>query len=267
MSARTSSRRLAALTAALLLAVGVTHAAPAPAQAADPVVTVTAANGSVFSADDCKGQTQTNITEPIRVTLTRSGDASASLDVALSYGGSLASTSGLPVQATIAAGEAQVVLEASPETGGDLTVDLTAGAGYTIGSPGSASTSMSQGIADLGCNIGDVSTTQTIERGTTPAAIDVEEVAYSPPDGLVRSVEGTVPPGTAFHLDGTWDGVATELGTFRFSEFFCEDDGWCPYRADIEVIVVESGAIPPVTGTRPPAAPARAVPGTPQLTG
>lgn len=56
---------------------------------------------------------------------------------------------------------------------------------------------------------------------------------------------------------------------FRFRELFCEDDGWCPYRADIEVVVVDAGPIPPVTGTAPPAAPtpAQAVPGSPALTG
>src|SRR5262249_55350803 len=142
-----------------------------------------------------------------------------------------------------------------------------AGSGYTVSSPGGAITNVNPGIADLGCNIGDVSSEQTVQLGTTPQAIDVVDVAMDPPADLARSIEGTAPPGTTFDLDGTWTGTTTERGTFRFREFFCEDDGWCPYRADITVHVVDAGPIPPVTGTQPPAAPAQAVPGTPQLTG
>ena len=52
MSTRSTSRRLAGLTAALVLVAGAAHAAPAPAQAAEPVVTVTATQGSAFTATD-----------------------------------------------------------------------------------------------------------------------------------------------------------------------------------------------------------------------
>jgi hypothetical protein len=270
MPTHPSVRRLAGPTAALVALValiGIVHAPPAPAQAADPVVTVTATQGSIFTAMDCRGQTRTDVTEPIIITLTRSGDTSTPLVVNLSYAGVLASSSGLASTFPIAPGESQAVFDAGAEAPGDLIVTIEPGNGYTVGSPGGAITTMSPGIADLGCNLGNVSTTQTVQLGTAPATVDVEDVAYNPPAGLARSIEGTVPPGTTFHLDGTWSGVTTELGTFRFSEFFCESDGWCPYRADIEVIVVDAGPIPPTQLPAPPAAPAEAVPGAPTLTG
>lgn len=267
MSDRGIAHRLSALSAVLLLLAGVAHATPAPAQAADPVVTVTASQGSAISATDCKGETRTDITDPILITVTRTGDTSTSIVVNLSYGGSLAGSSGLAPKVPLGGGETVAVFDAGAEATGDLTVELEPGAGYTVGSPAGASTSLGSGIADLGCNLGDVSTTQTVERGTTPAAIDVEDVALNPPADLARSIEGTVPTGTTYHPDGTWSGVTTELGTFRFREYFCEDDGWCPYRADIEVVVVESGPIPPVFASPRTPSPAQAVPGTPSLTG
>lgn len=268
MSSSTTIRR-SAFVAAVALAIGSALASPAPAQAAEPVVTVTGTHGRSVSESDCKGASRSEVFEPIRVTVSRTGDASGPLSVLVDYQGSLAGSSGLPSPITFTAGQTDVTFEADEATSGNLTVSLIDGDGYAVGSPGGALLYVDQAIADLGCGIGNVHTAQTIDLGSTPAAIDVEKVAYNPPDSLARSIEGNVPPGLTFHLDGTWSGVATELGTFSFSEYFCQPDGWCPYRASITITVVEAGEDPDdsVDDPAPPAAAAQAVAGTPELTG
>lgn len=263
--------RGAALVAAVLLAAGPGRAAAAPAQAAEPMVTVSATGGNSVSATDCKGRTRVDTSGRITVTLTRTGDPAAPLTVALAYGGMLASGIGLPSQATIPAGQSQVVLVADEVASGDLRVSVVDGDGYAVGDPGSAYTGVGMMIADLGCNLGSPRSEQTIQVGETPADIDVVRVAYNPPASLSRSIEGTVPPGTTFHLDGTWEGTATQPGDFFFREHFCDDTGWCPYRADIHVIVMAHDPTTSTTAPAPtppvPAAAATPVTGTPQLTG
>lgn len=260
--------RVAAAAAATVLVLGPVRAAATPAQVAEPVVTVVAEPGEVTSATDCKGTDRTKIRRAIEVTLSRSGDTTDLLAVDVQYLGSLAATSGLPAQVTIPAGASQVTLQAAEAKSGNLIINLIDGAGYAVGDPSSASTGVAMIIADLGCNIGNPYSYQTIEVGTTPAAVDVEKVAYGPADSLIRSVEGTPPTGTTFRLDGSWEGIATEVGVFRLRMYFCGEDGWCPNRADIEVTVIPAGAEPPDPETPDPvAAPAAAVAGTPQLTG
>lgn len=259
---------VALATAALVL--GPVGAAAAPSQVAEPVVTIAATQGEVFSATDCKGVTESTVQRAIELTLTRTGGTADPLAVDLQYFGSLATTSGLPSQATIPAGSSQVTLTAAEARGGGLIVNIIDGADYAVGNPGGAITGVGTSIADLGCNIGNPYSFQTIEVGTTPATVDVEEVAYGPADSLIRTVEGTAPTGTTFQLDGTWEGVATEVGVFRLRMYFCAEDGWCPNRADIEVEVVPAGAEPPTTETPAApvaAAPAAAVAGRPELTG
>lgn len=264
MTDRRTARRLVAGAAALLV-LGSAPAAAAPAQVAEPLVAVTASPGSAFTATDCKGVSRTEVVSVIEVTLSRTGDTADPLTVTLSLGGSSVAESGLPTQATIPSGASTVQLQASEMETGVVTIDVVDGAGYAVGDPGSATGFVTPGVADLGCNIGSVLSEQTIEVGTTPAAVDVVEVAYGPPADLARSVEGEAPPGTTFHLDGTWEGTATEVGTYDLREYFCEDDGWCPYRADIRVIVVPDGEDPPTTPPTPPAA--APVTGAPDFTG
>lgn len=131
-------------------------------------------------------------------------------------------------------------------------------------------------VADLWCNLGANEAVQTIEVGTRPATVDVDEIAGGPSPDLIRSLEGDVPPGTWFRPDGTWSGTATEVGDFNFWQYFCRPDGWCPSRADIRVIVVPAGTGPtdPTDLTDPadppasaPAAAATPVAGRPALTG
>lgn len=263
--------RAAGMIAVAVLAAGPARAAAAPAQAAEPLVTISATSPGGSTVTDCKGTTRTDVDGPITVTVTRTGDTASPLTVTLSYGGTLASSSGLPTQATIAAGEASATLTADEATGGYLNATVVDGDGYAVGNPGFVTAYVNLSIADLGCNIGNPRSEQTIEVGTTPAPVDVVKVAYGPPDSLARSIEGTPPPGTTFHLDGTFSGTATEVGVSFLRMYFCSSPDWCPYRADIEVTVVESDA--PTTTEAPggaPATPASAatpVAATPQLTG
>lgn len=267
---RTIAAAIALGAAALAPSLSSAGAAQAQAQAAENVVSIAATPGSAFFVTDCKGQSRTNVTSVIRVAVSRSGDTTSPITVALAFSGPLAATIGLPSEATIAAGASQVVLDAAEHQSGEVTVTLLDGDGYSLGSPSAARAGVSQGVADLGCGIGNPYHEQTIEVGTTPADIDVVAVAYGPPASLDRSVEGTIPPGTTFYLDGTWDGVATEVGDYAFREYFCDDEGWCPYRADLRVIVVPAGEQPQGGGTPTPApqpVPARAVAAVPALTG
>ena len=64
-----------------------------------------------------------------------------------------------------------------------------------------------------------------------------------------------------FALAGTWTGATTQLGTFRFREYFCDPDGWCTYRANLTVRVVPAGTPPaPPTPAPAPAAPVTSAP-------
>ena len=203
----TTSVRMATAVVAIALLGGVGSLGPAasaaPRQAALPTVTITAVPGDVLYETDCKGTNRTTVENAIRITVTRTGDTTAPLDVALSYQGTLASSSGLPDAATIPAGSADVVLVAKDATGGTLIASLDPSVDYTVGNPGGASTGVGAMVADLGCNIGNSRSEQTVPLGSTPAPVDVVRVAYGPPDGLDRSIEGDVPPGTTFHLDGS----------------------------------------------------------------
>ena len=197
-------------------------------------------------------------------------DTTNAITVGLDLGGSLASTSGLPSSATIGAGETQAVLTAAEAPSGGLYANLIDGDGYSVGSPSSVNTGVAPLIADLGCGIGNPYAEQTIEVGTTPAPFDVVKIAYGPDDSLNREISGTAPTGTTFRLDGTFTGTATEVGTWSFRMYFCQDDGWCPYRADLRVIVVPAGEQPDDPADPAPptaAAPAQAVAASPMLTG
>ena len=72
-------------------------------------------------------------------------------------------------------------------------------------------------------------------------------------------VRVTATSGSAFHA---------LVGVSFFREYFCESDGWCPYRADIKVTVVPAGEAPTdPEGTTPAAAAAAPVSAAPELTG
>lgn len=94
------------------------------AQAATPTVTVTAQSGGAIQDTDCKGTSRNDVTSPIRLTVGRSGDTTGPLTVGLSYQGTLAATSGLPVDATIPAGASQVQLTAAGAESGSLFVTV-----------------------------------------------------------------------------------------------------------------------------------------------
>jgi hypothetical protein len=252
--------------AIVLTVLGAGWATAAPAQAAEPVVSVTTTDGAALHETDCKGASRTTVRAAITMTVARTGDTSTPLDVSLRIRGSLAGPSGLPSQVTIPSGASQITFTAQELGGGFLWIDIIDTADY-VATLGSVEAHVDAMIADLGCGIGSPSSEQTIPVGTTPAAVDVEAVAYGPPDSLERSVVGEAPTGTTFHLDGTWSGTATEVGRFFLQEYFCEPDGWCPYRADITVHVVPSDVLSAATPPTSPAAPAAAVPGAPQLTG
>lgn len=260
--------RTGALAAAALLLLGPSQATGAAAQAAEPIVTVTATPGLAFEVTDCRGASDVRVTEAIQVTVHRTGDTTGPLPVALSYGGTLAATSELPTAITIPPGAAAVALGAAEAPSGTLTVSVVDGDGYAV-KPSGAVTGVNVGVADLLCGIGNVSTTQFIEVGETPESVDVVQVAGGPSADLNRSVEGTAPPGLTFHPDGTWTGTATRVGDYLIQEYFCDDDGWCPNRADVRVVVVPAGEVPPPDPPTPAPAPRAASPvtGTPTLTG
>lgn len=261
--------RAAAAFATIGLLASAGQAAAAPYQAAVPVVSVSGTNGSAVQVTDCRGSFEVHATSPLHVVLTRTGDTTSPLTVNLQYGGPLASSSGLPTQATFPAGAAEVDLVAAEATEGTISIEVLAGDGYALDFGNVAILGIDVVVADLGCWLGDVSTTQTIEVGTAPAPIDVVDVAGGPSADLIRTVEGTAPPGTTYHPDGSWEGVATEVGRYELHEFFCDEEGWCPYRADIGVIVVPATDVPTTTTTTtvPRAIPANAVAGTADYTG
>jgi hypothetical protein len=257
-----------ALAAAIVVAgLGAGWATAAPAQSVEPTVTIAATDGSASSVVDCKGAHRSDVGAAITVTVSRTGGTVGPLSVSLAYSGPLAGTIGLPSQVTIPAGSPSASVTADDASNGFVGIDVVDTNDYAVGAPGHADAQVLFSIADLGCNIGNPSSEQTIAVGTTPAAVDVVKVAYGPPDSLERSVVGTAPTGTTFHLDGTWSGTATEVGDFFLREYFCESDGWCPYRADVTVHVVPADVRSEATPPTIPAAPAAPVQGSAQLTG
>ena len=263
---RTSRTRAAALAMATAVAAltaltgGPSRALAAPAQVAPPTVTLDWSDGVVREDQDCKGVERNTVEQILQFAVDRTGDTSAPLVVPLTFSGSLADAPGLTSPVTIPAGASQVLITPEGVTvGDDLTVEVQPSADYAIGDPGRGTATMSPLAVDRACGAGATGNEQTVTLGSQPKPFDVEEAAWFPPPHWARSVEGDIPPGTQFALDGTWTGATTQLGTFRFREYFCDPDGWCTYRANLTVHVVPAGT-PPAPPTPPPAAPVASAP-------
>lgn len=255
---RRRGRTVAVAVALAALVAGPGTAEAAPAQAAPPTVSLDWSNGVVREEVDCKGVPRDTPIEDLQFFVDRTGDTSAPLEVSLAFSGSLAPSSGLSSPVTIPAGADSVALPAISAADGDLSVTVQPSADYVIGDPGQGTATTSRVVVDLDCGAGAEGNEQTVTLGSTPKPFDVELAAWFPPPHWPRSVEGDIPPGTEFALDGTWTGVTTQLGTFRFREYFCDFDGWCRYRANFTVHVVPAGTVAPAPA--PPAAPVAAAP-------
>lgn len=249
-----------ALAALATLAGGPGRALAAPAQAAPPTVTLDWSDGVVREDEDCKGVERNTEEQALQFAVYRTGDTSAPLEVPLTFSGSLAGAPGLSSPVTIPAGSSEVAV--TPEgviVGDDLTVEVQPDADYAIGDPGRGTATMSGVPVDRACGAGATGNEQTVTLGSQPKPFDVEEAGWFPPPHWPRSIEGDIPPGTQFFPNGTFSGATTQLGTFRFRMDFCDDDGWCPYRANLTVHVVPAtgGTVPPAA---PPAAPVASAP-------
>lgn len=255
---RRRSVAVAVVVALAALAGGPGRAAAAPAQAPPPTVILDWSNGVVREEVDCKGALRDTPVEDLQFFVDRTGDTSAPLEVSLTFSGSLASSSGLSSPVTIPAGSDSVALPALGAPEGELSVTVQPSADYVIGDPGQGTATTSRVVVDLDCGAGAEGNEQTVTLGSTPKPFDVELAAWFPPPHWARSVDGDIPPGTEFAVDGTWTGETTQLGTFRFREYFCDSDGWCPYRANFTVHVVPTGTVTPAPA--PPAAPVAAAP-------
>lgn len=250
-----------ALAALATTVVGRGPALAAPAQAAPPTVSLGWDDGIWREDVDCKGVERNTVEDALDFTIFRTGDTSTALEVPLSFSGSLATAAGVSSPVTIPAGQSSATLVPEGATAGDdLTVEVQPSAGYAIGDPGRGTATMEPfKVDDRACGAGALGNEQTVALGSQPKPFDVEEAGWFPPPHWPRSVEGVIPPGTEFSTDGTFRGATTQLGTFRFQVYFCEDDSWCPYRADltVHVVPVTGGTVPPAA---PPAAPVTSAP-------
>ncbi|HRW37795.1 MAG TPA: hypothetical protein P5254_08860 [Aquihabitans sp.] len=264
MGERRSWRRIG-VGALVALVVGPGGAAALAAPAQDPprpVVSASATDGRDVQAIDCLGHPDPEPPTPGSFTLSRTGPTTDALEVDVDY---QPTGSGLPDPVVIPAGAASATVELPPSMA-HLIVSLPAAAAYDV-APATASLEIATlvVVADLGCNLGYVpEVRQVVLWGQAP--LPIEELAGAE-DGSTLVVDGDLPPGTQLAADGTWTGVATELGTFEADVVACDAEGWCATEIRLVVQVTDGDAPAPIPpeGPEPPAA--RPVTGSPALTG
>ena len=222
-----------------------------------PTVTTAALDGSIITSAGCDGDATVR-SNPGMLVVRRSGDTSGPLDVAVSYGGTLTpgdDDDALPNPVTIAAGSDSTFFSIQPLRPGTVSLTVEGGAGYALGSPSTATVDVVPIAFDTDCPEGE---TRTIGLGETPAPIDI----YGRFGGALADttvlIEGDVPPGLTMLSDGSWQGAATELGTFRFTAKYCLGDQ-CALELPITIVVEAAGP--------PPAEPAVAVTAEVSFTG
>lgn len=260
---------------------------PAPAQAppALPVISVVdlALVLDATAYVDCDGVEHLAVLPAGVVFLEREDpptSAEETVEVGIAYAGDLADDLvGAPTSLTIEAGAylPSVRFDLPVEASGSLTISLTPGTGYELGSTSSvAATVDAATVVPFDCtaplDLPPGHTDQVIGVGGTPADLPEPPVL----DAYRYEIVGDRPPGLTFDgLNGRWSGAATTPGTYVLDVrsyqawgFPGIDPSVRLYLASAEVTIVVEGAAGPAdrppTGVAPPATP---VPAAARFTG
>lgn len=251
------------LAAATTLAVLVPTAAwAAPAGAPPPTVVAAALDGAITVITPCQGDPIVQQGKGL-LKVERPNATSGDLAVDVSYGGTLqpgTDYDALPDPVVIAAGEDATILDVSASTAGTVTITIEPGEGYAVGSPATATTTITDTGGDFGCQDEVV---ETIDLGTKPTALPIYDTYGFGVGDSTLVMTGDVPPGLTYQQDGSWTGAATTLGTFRFTACY-QIGGFCGLEIPFRITVVEVDASDPTVPAAPPAA---AVPGRATFTG
>lgn len=261
-------RRRARVLVVAVAAVGMGAVAPvtlvpAAGQVAPPTVTVTATDGSIDTYSFCSDYLLSNAT-PGHLTISRSGDISADLTVAVSYSGDSA---GLSASIFLAAGQDSATVDYDAQQAQTATLTIEPDASYQVGDPASATVAVQAVAHDPTCR----SNEQTIRVGDQPADIPVDQIEPAIAGQTMRfdGYGNTGQPdlgGLAFDAHGRWSGQAGRVGDFTFLALWCEtSNGPCVLGEQVTVHVIPLDETPPPAPPQaPPAAPRR---GTSSFTG
>lgn len=235
----------------------------APRGAAPPDVVASALPGSVLVIQECDGTTTVNASQAL-LKVERPNATSGTISVDVTYSGSLVGTPDLeplPDPVVIAAGDDSTILPVEATAPGDVTLTIEPGDGYAVGDPASATAEVVAEGGEFGCQD---TTVETIALGTQPTPYPVyDRFGFGVGDSTLV-IQGELPPGLDFAIDGSWSGAATELGTYEFTACYQLGDV-CGLQLPFRITVVETGPIPPVTAPGP--APATPLPGRATFTG
>ena len=267
---RTSTRLLVRTGAAVtVLLLGAT-VAPGPAGARragapPPAVDAASLGGSINVYESCTGQ---QIRQPNfgLLKVERPNATSGTLSVDVSYSGSLVADTdypALPDPVVIAVGETATFLDVKATKAGTVTLTVEPGSGYTVGSPASATTTISETVTKEVCR---PELSQTIFVGQHPADIKIDD----PFGGALGDTEfhlaGTLPPGTTYGQapDSGWGGAATTPGTYRVVYTYCLGaTSPCVLEQPLRILVLPQETLGPPSVTNPPTAPPAAPPAAP----
>lgn len=174
-STRTNATRigLVAATAAAVVFAVLGTGSVAGGQVAPPVVTASATDGLLTLSGNCSGSSTFSL-DPATVSVTRTGDTSTELHVALAWSGTIpAAAYGAPEALVVPAGETTATFEVpSGDQSGTITVEIGASPDYDIGDPSTATARILQVIADPVCATvpASSSTTTALPSNQPPAA-------------------------------------------------------------------------------------------------
>jgi hypothetical protein len=259
---RTGTAAAALIAVGLLAPIG---AGAAPTGAPPPDVVASATDGQLVSVSAC-GRGHAEDETPATLTVERPNATSGTIEVDVTYGGTLptSQTDQLPDPIEIPAGQTSTTVEV-PFFSNDsdtLTITVEPGTGYLVGDPATATSTITYDEADVDCpEIDDV-----IPVGGRPTAFPVEQESGIGPSLLDFGTDVAPPPGLTLEADGTWSGAATTPGTYRISGVWSQDG--IPVIGATWVIEVrpnDDGTT--TTTTAASAAPANAVPGNAAYTG
>jgi hypothetical protein len=235
----------------------------APQGAPAPDVIASALPGSVVVIQQCDGETVINQSQGL-LKIERPNSTSGTISVDVTYSGSLVDTADLeplPDPVVIEAGDDSTILPVEASAPGDVTLTIEPGDGYVVGEPASATSEIAAEGSEFGCQD---ETVETVDLGSQPTPYPVyDRFGFGVGDSTLV-IEGELPPGLLYAIDGTWSGAATTLGTFEFTACYQIGD-LCGLELPFRITVVDAGPIPPVVVPGP--APATPVPGRATFTG
>lgn len=263
MAKRTIDRRTAAVAAAVAAGAALLPSAvgASPTGTAPPAVVVSALPGSVVTIPQCDGEVVVQESAGV-LKVERPGDSAGTILVDVTYSGSLVPGTdyeALPDPVEIPAGQEATFLEVKATTPGWLNISVEPGAGYVVGRPSSATSNIVDSGGDFGCQD---EVYEVILLGTAPTPLPIyDEFGFGVGDStLVMS--GDVPPGLTYGIDGSWSGVATELGPYEFTACYQIGDV-CGLEIPFRILVVDEARPAPL----PLPTPATPVQGQPDFTG